>query len=312
MVRLRLPAKIRPGTYKLTWVARSGTETVSRTIRLTLVGAAAAQVKPKRSELEVVLAGETPPGRRTPAGPGRDAAAPQLGERRRSDLRPHRLDPHEVGVVVVDADAYGTRLHLRSPRCLPEGARDRDLARARPPRAGGSRRRQRLRSRATRPPRQLAKAIALVAAPLDGGLHREDDADDHEHDAEREPQRVLVDRPVALAPSQPPGIAPASPASRIGQSTPSLARVRREAGDAEEEADDEVRPRRALDVHADAADERRHPQRAEDDADGAAERADAEPPATAGQSRRRSRVRACTGRSARSIPLQTSTAAIAA
>ena len=36
------------------------------------------------------------------------------------------------------------------------------------------------------------------------------------------------------------------------------------------------------------------------------------PPATAGQSRSRSRVRACTGRSARSMPLQTSTAAIAA
>jgi hypothetical protein len=38
MVRLRLPAKIRrPGSYRLIWVARSGTETVSRTIRFALV-----------------------------------------------------------------------------------------------------------------------------------------------------------------------------------------------------------------------------------------------------------------------------------
>ena len=36
-VKLRLPAKIRPGAYKLTWVARSGTETVRRTIRFVLV-----------------------------------------------------------------------------------------------------------------------------------------------------------------------------------------------------------------------------------------------------------------------------------
>ena len=34
IVRLRLPKQIRrPGTYSLTWVARSGTETISRTIR---------------------------------------------------------------------------------------------------------------------------------------------------------------------------------------------------------------------------------------------------------------------------------------
>jgi len=51
--------------------------------------------------------------------------------------------------------------------------------------------------------------------------------------------------------------------------------VRRKARDAEEEADDEIRPRRAPDVHPDPADEGRHPQRPEDDADGAAERADA-------------------------------------
>jgi hypothetical protein len=38
VVRLRLPATVqRPGAYKLTWVARSGAETVSRSIRFRLV-----------------------------------------------------------------------------------------------------------------------------------------------------------------------------------------------------------------------------------------------------------------------------------
>ena len=37
VVKLRLPAQIRPGTYRLTWVARSGSETISRTIRFALV-----------------------------------------------------------------------------------------------------------------------------------------------------------------------------------------------------------------------------------------------------------------------------------
>lgn len=38
VIRLRLPATVRrSGSYRLTWVARAGTETVSRTVRLTIV-----------------------------------------------------------------------------------------------------------------------------------------------------------------------------------------------------------------------------------------------------------------------------------
>ena len=37
VVKLRLPAQIRPGTYRLTLVARSGSETIGRTIRFALV-----------------------------------------------------------------------------------------------------------------------------------------------------------------------------------------------------------------------------------------------------------------------------------
>ena len=61
VVKLQLPTQIRrPGTYSLTWVARSGTETIRRTVKLTLVGPKLAQVKPKRDEIEIVLAGEQP------------------------------------------------------------------------------------------------------------------------------------------------------------------------------------------------------------------------------------------------------------
>ena len=52
--------------------------------------------------------------------------------------------------------------------------------------------------------------------------------------------------------------------------------MRREAGDPEKEADDEVRPRGPADVHADRPDERRHAKRPQDDADRAPEHADEE------------------------------------
>jgi hypothetical protein len=52
--------------------------------------------------------------------------------------------------------------------------------------------------------------------------------------------------------------------------------MRRKAGDAQEEADGEVRPRGSADVHPNRADQRRHPKRAENHADGPAEHADAE------------------------------------
>ena len=57
----------------------------------------------------------------------------------------------------------------------------------------------------------------------------------------------------------------------------------REARDAEEEAHDEVRAGSSLDAEAHTAHEGGHPERAENDADGAAERPDAE----AGEHRRR-------------------------
>ena len=62
----------------------------------------------------------------------------------------------------------------------------------------------------------------------------------------------------------------------MSQSTPAFAGVRREPGQAEEKADDEVGSRGPLHVHADEAQQRRHPECSEDDAHGPAEGADAE------------------------------------
>ena len=48
VVKLTLPKQIRrPGTYTVTWIARAGKETVSRTVKLKLVGKNVAQIKKK-------------------------------------------------------------------------------------------------------------------------------------------------------------------------------------------------------------------------------------------------------------------------
>ena len=53
IIRLRIPKQVkRPGIYTMRWSARAGRETVSRTIRIRIVGA-----KPPVQRVEIVLAG---------------------------------------------------------------------------------------------------------------------------------------------------------------------------------------------------------------------------------------------------------------
>lgn len=108
VVGLRLPSQIRkPGAYQLTWIARSGTETIRRGVKVTLVGPKLAQVRPKRNEVEVVLAGEQPEkGALTPGLAGSDARViAQATPDETFALAASRT--RDISVVVVDVDAYG-------------------------------------------------------------------------------------------------------------------------------------------------------------------------------------------------------------
>ncbi len=110
VIKLRLPKQIRrPGTYRLTWIARSETETVRRTIKVVLVGPKLAQVRPPRKQVEVVLAGETPKKKALQAGltGTRTKIVATAGPDRTFDLV--ASSARSVGVVVVDVDAYGIR-----------------------------------------------------------------------------------------------------------------------------------------------------------------------------------------------------------
>ncbi|MDQ3066537.1 MAG: Ig-like domain-containing protein, partial [Actinomycetota bacterium] len=109
VVKLRLPQQIRrPGAYTLTWVARSGKESVRRTLKLTLVGPKLAQVKPKRQEVEVVLAGEKPEN--GALRPSFTEGGPRVVAQSATPDETFTLAAsaaRDVGVVVVDVDAYG-------------------------------------------------------------------------------------------------------------------------------------------------------------------------------------------------------------
>jgi hypothetical protein len=108
VVKLTLPQQIRrPGTYTLTWIARSGSETVSRSVNLKLVGKGLAQATLKRTEIEVVLAGEQHPKNvvQSALAGSRARVVAQAGLDRTFDLAASAS--HNVGLVVVDVDAYG-------------------------------------------------------------------------------------------------------------------------------------------------------------------------------------------------------------
>jgi hypothetical protein len=103
IIRLRIPKQVkRPGIYTMRWSARAGRETVSRTIRIRIVGA-----KPPVQRVEIVLAGtaardvngklgKQKPKVVTAVEPTFDAAA-----NRNRDVRVVVVDVDEFGVSVV-------------------------------------------------------------------------------------------------------------------------------------------------------------------------------------------------------------------
>jgi hypothetical protein len=107
IVELRVPARIRrPGTYRFVWVARSGPETIRRTVNVRLV-APSAKPRPRRQKVEVVVAGERA---------ALDAIAAGLAGTNAHVVARTDIDgtfalvssrSRTIGLVVVDVDDYG-------------------------------------------------------------------------------------------------------------------------------------------------------------------------------------------------------------
>ena len=276
VVKLTLPKQIRrPGNYTLTWVARSGSETVSRTVKLKLVGKKVAQIKTNRSEVEVVLAGEQHPKTvvQSALAGSRAHVVAQAGLDQTFALA--ASGSRDIQIVVVDVDLHGVGFVSDLRTVFPVDPRDRHRDSA-----------GRSRPRAPRRCCESAPAQDDVDSArqghrhdlfeLDDGLHGEDRADEDQDSPEHDPKHVLVESPRRSG---------AEPAARYrtGQAgeedvpvDAAFASVRREPGQAEEKADDEVGSSGSLHVHADEAQQRRHPECSEDDAHRPAEGTDAE------------------------------------
>jgi hypothetical protein len=164
VVKLKLPAEIRrPGTYSLTWVARSGTQTVRHTVALTLVGPRLAQVTPKRGVIEIVLAGEEPAtGAVQPALSGTRARVVAMANPDQT-FALTASTARNVGVVVVDVDAYGLGF-VSDLRTVFPSLRLLAIAREPATRALAVRAGAVLALPRDTPARQVAKAIAAIAA----------------------------------------------------------------------------------------------------------------------------------------------------
>ena len=108
IVRLQLPARIkRPGTYRVVWVARSGAETIRRTVNIRLAAPKPLKPRSQQQKVDVVFAGERA---------ALDSIAAQLAGTRARALA--RTDDdgtfalassrsRNIGVAVVDVDDYG-------------------------------------------------------------------------------------------------------------------------------------------------------------------------------------------------------------
>jgi hypothetical protein len=164
VVKLTLPKQIRrPGTYTLTWIARAGAETVSRTVRVKLVGKKVTRVKASRGQIEVILAGEQRP---------KNVVQSALTGTRARVVAQADLDQtfalaasgvHDIKIVVVDVDSHGVgfvsdlRTVFPSIRVIAIATQPADRLRAL--RAGAV---QALPRNTTS--RQLAKAIAAISS----------------------------------------------------------------------------------------------------------------------------------------------------
>ena len=157
VIKLRLPSRIRrAGTYTVSLVASSGSQTIRRTLKINLTTPKLARLQ-SRKPIEVVLAA----GAKHSLKPGRTvrvvgrASPDQTFELAASVSR-------NVGIVVVDADAYGVGfvgdLHTVFPALRLIAIARHPVVRQRSLAAGAV-----LALPRTTPPQELAKAIVRVA-----------------------------------------------------------------------------------------------------------------------------------------------------
>ncbi len=280
--RLTMPPSVtKPGRYRLVFSVQSGRETVKKSIVVQIVKKTKKPVRPKKP-LQIVLASTGNNGKEIERGlsKGIEVVPAAVGE---DTWTLTGASNKNVEVIVVDVDRYGLQL-IRDLRLVFPTVRiigltndPRRLAQA--VRAGAT-----IAVPRSTPPKDLAKLIQRLAnrrAVLGNrlaqrGLDRERDGDQEQRDPDQAAQQLL---------REPAGDPRAEPGSREcareadREQIPldlELRRVRGERGDAEREADDEVRPDRLVRAQADRAEERRHPQRAEDDPDRTADEADRE------------------------------------
>jgi hypothetical protein len=109
IVRLRLPAQVRrPGSYAIRWSARSGTDTVTRTVRIRLVasGKGLPTVSPTTGPVEVVLAGSQIPQNLSVGSGSRKPKVVSANDVDKAfDLA--GAGSGDVQVMVVDVDEFG-------------------------------------------------------------------------------------------------------------------------------------------------------------------------------------------------------------
>jgi hypothetical protein len=121
IVKLRLPAQVRrPGVYAIRWLARSGADTVTRTLRIRLVARAGglARLSPNGGPIEVVLAGSSiPSGLSVGAGARKPKVVSVDGVEAAFNLA--GSGSGDVQVMIVDVDQFGVAfvrdLHMVFP-----------------------------------------------------------------------------------------------------------------------------------------------------------------------------------------------------
>ncbi len=108
IVELRFASRVRrAGSYRLAWVARSGKETVSTSVRVELIRPRQARTSPRPHELEVVLASMRPSKEVLQPALQRSLARIVAQARPEETFALAAAERRDVRVIVVDVDEYG-------------------------------------------------------------------------------------------------------------------------------------------------------------------------------------------------------------